>query len=338
MQVAALQNDCNLFSRLYISCQIRSGDLDAFFSHENQATPPSLSIGGEIWLGTKADLLECLEVEKFQVANAPIVDVKLLDGAAVVQMLNPGAVKTFQEYADTVFLPYVFQQLSTAKRVDIVWDEYILHSLKNVTRQKRGKGIRRRVTSTTQLPKNWRDFLHKNENKAELFNFLLQQIACSITDEGKVIYATNGVTVLSTSDADVTNLSPCSHEEADTCLLLHARDAVQKGCRKLWIRTVYTDVLILAIAMFSHINPDKLWIASGSKLHFRYIPVHEIVRGLDPSMCKTLLVFHASTGCDTVSAFGGRAKKTAWNVWKVFPDVTKAFEDLILMEESINDL
>ena len=40
-------------------------------------------------------------------ANAPIVDVKLLDGAAVVQMLNPGAVKTFQEYADTVFLPYV---------------------------------------------------------------------------------------------------------------------------------------------------------------------------------------------------------------------------------------
>ena len=108
----------------------------------------------------------------------------------------------------TVFLAYVFQQLSTANRVDIVWDEYILHSLKNVTRQKRGKGIRRRVTSTIQLPKNWRDFLHMNENKAELFNFLSQQIASSITDEGKVIYAANGVNVLSTSDADVTNLSP----------------------------------------------------------------------------------------------------------------------------------
>ena len=87
----------------------------------------------------------------------------------------------------TVFLPYVFQQLSTAKRVDIVWDEYILHSLKNVTNQKRGKGIQRRVTSTFQLPKNWRDFLHVNENKAELFNFLLQEIASSITDEEKVI-------------------------------------------------------------------------------------------------------------------------------------------------------
>jgi len=44
------------------------------------------------------------------VTNAPVVDAKLLDGAFVVQMLNPGAVKTFQEYADIVFLPYVFHQ------------------------------------------------------------------------------------------------------------------------------------------------------------------------------------------------------------------------------------
>ena len=41
-------------------------------------------------------------------ANAPIVDVKLLDGGAVVQMLKPVAVKTFQEYADTVFMPFIF--------------------------------------------------------------------------------------------------------------------------------------------------------------------------------------------------------------------------------------
>ena len=49
-------------------------------------------------------------------------------------------------------------------------------------------------------------------------------------------------------------------------------------------------------------------------------------------------VFNAFTGYDTVSAFGRRRKKTVWNVWKVFPVVTKAFEDLMLMEDSINDL
>ena len=42
-----------------------------------------------------------------------------------------------------------------------------------------------RVPSTIQLPNNWRDFLHVNDNKAKLFNFWSQQIACSITDEGK---------------------------------------------------------------------------------------------------------------------------------------------------------
>ena len=46
-------------------CQVRSGDLEGFFSYENQATPPPLSMGGEIQFGTKADLLECFKVDKF---------------------------------------------------------------------------------------------------------------------------------------------------------------------------------------------------------------------------------------------------------------------------------
>jgi hypothetical protein len=32
-----------------------------FFSHENQPNPPSLSVDGNIRLGSKADLLSCLE-------------------------------------------------------------------------------------------------------------------------------------------------------------------------------------------------------------------------------------------------------------------------------------
>jgi len=37
----------------------------------------------------------------------PVVDAAILDGAAVVQMLNPGTSKTFQEYADAVFVSYI---------------------------------------------------------------------------------------------------------------------------------------------------------------------------------------------------------------------------------------
>ena len=47
-QLAALKSDCGLFSRLYISCQTRDGDIDNFFSHENQA---ALSTGGKMRFG-----------------------------------------------------------------------------------------------------------------------------------------------------------------------------------------------------------------------------------------------------------------------------------------------
>ena len=43
MQVSTLKSNCSLFSRLYIATQIRSGDLDDFFQHENQVCPPALS-------------------------------------------------------------------------------------------------------------------------------------------------------------------------------------------------------------------------------------------------------------------------------------------------------
>ena len=60
-QLAALKSECGLFSRMYISCQTRHGDLDEFFSHENHAVQPALSTGGKLRVGVKSDLLHCLE-------------------------------------------------------------------------------------------------------------------------------------------------------------------------------------------------------------------------------------------------------------------------------------
>jgi len=60
-KMAGLKSDRNLFSRLYIACQTRDGDLTEFFSHENQAFPPSLSNEiGEMRACAKSDLVQCL--------------------------------------------------------------------------------------------------------------------------------------------------------------------------------------------------------------------------------------------------------------------------------------
>ncbi len=80
------------------------------------------------------------------------------------------------------------------------------------------------------------------------------------------------------------------------------------------------------MASFSKIGPDELWTAFGAGSSFRYIAIHEIVSTMSPSECLTLPVFHAYTGCDTVSTFTGRGKKTAWQTLKSFPDVIDAFQ------------
>ncbi|XP_041473700.1 uncharacterized protein LOC121422610 [Lytechinus variegatus] len=172
MELTAVKNDCSLFSRLYISCQSREGDLNKFFCHENQAAPPALSAEGKLHLGTKADLLQCLKANQPETTSAPKVDVIIIDGAAVVQMLNPTSAKTFKEYSSAVFGAYISDQLERVDRLDIVWDVYIADSLKGTTREKRGKGIRKRVHSSTIMPKKWKDFLRVGKNKRELFSLL----------------------------------------------------------------------------------------------------------------------------------------------------------------------
>ena len=55
--VASLKQNVSLFSQLYVSCQVRDGKLNTFFSHKNQDFPLSLSTYGGIRTGTKYDIL-----------------------------------------------------------------------------------------------------------------------------------------------------------------------------------------------------------------------------------------------------------------------------------------
>ena len=60
-QVAMLKNNCQLFPQLYIACRVRDGNLEEFFSNENQTFPPSLSKEGMLCVGNKSNLLSSLD-------------------------------------------------------------------------------------------------------------------------------------------------------------------------------------------------------------------------------------------------------------------------------------
>ena len=102
---------------------------------------------------------------------------EVLDGSAVVHFLSTAGAETFKDYANDVFLPYIKHQLENTERVDVVWDSYISKSLKEGTREKRGKGLRRKVADSNRLPGKWQDFLKDSNNKRELFAFLSEKIA-----------------------------------------------------------------------------------------------------------------------------------------------------------------
>ena len=129
--------DVDLFSRLFIVSQNRNLDLDKFFKHENQPFPPALSTNGDIYLGSKADLLGLLEsvLEDTGTSNNVMCDGLIIDGAALINILQPGKdLKTFEDYYFKMLASHLTKQVNKfqAIRLDMVWDTYIEDSLNSI--------------------------------------------------------------------------------------------------------------------------------------------------------------------------------------------------------------
>ena len=150
-------------------------------------------------------------------------------------------------------------------------------------------------------------------------------------EANKCILSTSDTVVLSSSVDATPAISPCTHGEADTRLILHASDCARQGIDNIILRTVDTDVVVLTISNFSRLKISRLWIAFGVGKQYRYIPIHDIVRALGEEKSQVLHVFHAFTGCDQTSGFLGRGKSTAWTTWMSYGEATTAFMALSKM-------
>jgi len=181
----------------------------------------------------------------------PIVDAEVLDGAAIVYMLPPIGV---------IFMPYIRRRLQNVNRLDIAWDRYTKNSLKQITRESRGTGQRRRVMATTPLPRNRRSFIQVDSNKNELFHSLVDYIGKEITPDGKKLVATYGhqCEVHACQQGHSLYIEPCTHEKADTLIMILVADCSGQGYRKVNIRTVDTDVVTLAVSVVNELEISEL--------------------------------------------------------------------------------
>ena len=233
----------------------------------------------------------------------------IIDGSALVNVLPPRTSKTFEDYATLDVLPTIRAYSIKYERTYIVFDVYRSSSLKTEARSKRGHGARRRVTSICKCPSNWRNFFRDNDNKTDLFNFLADKI--EQMPSPNMVIVTKEENALRNHMISLEGVSRCSHEEADTRICIHARQAAQEGSKSLLVKASDTDILVVTIGVMptlQTIGLQQLWITFDQGRN-RWIPAHRAVSLYWTCERQSIAFVHAFTGCDVVSAFRGKGKK-----------------------------
>ena len=200
------------------------------------------------------------------------------------------------------------------------------NSLKQGTREVRGTGTCRHVCDDAAIPLNSKSFLRLDDNKKELFEYLAARVQSLRLPDSEVI-CTAALDVIGSTTME--GMAPCNHEETDTHIFVHAKHASVNGMKRTLIRTVDTDVVILDV--------EELWIAFEVGKHLHYLSIHKIASSLNTEQCEGLPFFHVLTGCDTVSFFSGKGKKTAFQAWKCYPEATEVFRTLSTPQAMLSD-
>ena len=126
------------------------------------------------------------------------------------------------------------------------------------------------------------------DGKYELFRFIGKELQRDTADLHYELLTTNADLVLSNKPTDMTALSPCHQEEADTQMMLHLYHAAGQGHSKAFLRTVDSDVVVLAINIFHQLRLSALWIGYGIGKTCKDIPIHHIsqIKCLDLNIVK----------------------------------------------------
>ena len=161
------------------------------------------------------------------------------------------------------------------------------------------------------------------KNKESLVTFLLQEWKSNVKVYAtrllkRHLFVTNGSSCALLSSVDgATSIEvqavpelDCTHEEADTRLLLHAAHAAANGYSNVALRSPDTDVAVLAYSIRYDIDAH-LYFKTGTKARTRIISIDQLTACHGKTVCRAHPSLHALIGCDSTSAFIGRGKKSA---------------------------
>ena len=287
--------DRDLLRRLLsASASGRTLNFSSILKYELSCMPRSLATtDGQLRISDKAALSHIL-ADGYESRNIPTDDKTtcvLVDGMNVVHAIGkPTSCSTFED------LSVIFCQsiLSCFKepciRVDVVFDTYHTYTIKSGTRDRQITGKRKshRLVGdgTTKLPSSWQNFISVDENKVDLIRYLTKELlsqASELPSDRELVVASGNIdpkTVVSSCRDDLSHLQS-NQEEADTRLILHAKEAAIAGFIRIVVKCKDTDVLVLFIY---HEVAAEVWMDAGTVIKPRFISIHLICESLKPEI------------------------------------------------------
>lgn len=331
-----------LFRRLLAVSAYRDISMRYVLTYELAAVPPSMfHDDGKMRKTKKADFASKLEENgsvHLDLPNRSLpsqkgTDTYLIDGMAMIQGLNESYFQTFNDVGKIVLkrlIRILNKRDMDVTSVNLVFDRYDKElSIKSLERDRRGTtdtGTVILIQGNRNVP-NYRSFLKSATNKASLAAFISDYISShggELLPAEKFITLAGGfkdgeiVKVLGEDGVSEVDDLSCTHEEADTRLVLHAVNLSSQHSR-IFVKCDDTDVLVILLYYWSRgMLSTEVFMHCGHSgqdtTRERYIPIHEIARKLGPSVCNILPAVHALSGCDSTCAIYRMGKRTAYSV------------------------
>ncbi|CAG9834603.1 unnamed protein product [Diabrotica balteata] len=333
-QEIKLQRD--LFGRLLGISKDHQIDVLKILAYPISPVPLALChLDGGFCKTDKSVLLKCLEpnVDQEPPRNT---DVFLIDGFFILHSMKE-VPKTFG-----VFQRNFLQMVSkySTRRIDVIFDQYIFPSIKDSERCLRHEAslIDYTISGPEQVrPSDFSKELKNTKFKEALVDFFTKHWS---SEEMKSFLGNRQIfinfrTCQSYQIVDdkiqssvVESLCCTSHEEADTKIVYHACNITEQS--NIVIRASDTDILIIMIGNMTRLQNanSNVWMLNGTGNKERYIHITKIYKELGELLAKSLIGFHAFTGCDFNPAFFNKGKRRPFTLLKKNTEVQEAFATL----------
>ena len=257
--------------------------LERVMGYENSAVPLSMFTNEGLMLsGNKSVLLHKLEglIHDKVITDIPEADAIITDANAILHVLRVPDTKSSEVTYDdmaALFLRYLLASSRNTcghglSQIHTVFDKYDVDSPKREARGKRAKGrpaILYHVTPEAPVPKHWKSFLSREENKTALvkcYTNHFKEKAKANLNAGEQLFVSGGkdkgcnIISKEQSEEDKEDLVceelHSNHEEADTRIVCHAIYAAKAGAQTSYPMSRYRHPCASSSSSVSHSSQE----------------------------------------------------------------------------------